>query len=205
MKRQQQGVTPIRLSRRPQIALPINLAPDARVAQVSVLPDFAGARPFARDSWDQLNKFQPAVVIGYSFDLRKLVEKIERNEVNAFSPQRALFALTDCGTNPISEAVRDQLWRTFGVPLYELIVAPGCRLLASECEVHEGWHVQPGATAYVVRGELLYDAPPVTSLHTRFAGEIESSPCACGRPTPRLKNITPCLPRPQDQQLAAIA
>ncbi len=174
------------------------------MAQISVLPEFEGARPFRRERWNELESFAPAILIGYGFDLERLAEKVANAEIQ-LAVSQALFALTDCGSNPISANLRETLWRVFGVPVYEMIVAPGCRLLAAECEAHDGWHVQPGASAYVVKGELVYDVPPLTNLYTGFTGDIDAQACPCGRPTERLKNLSPCLPRPYERRLAAIA
>lgn len=205
MKRHSLGVIPIRPNRISRIALPVSLPRDVRIAQICVLPDIASARKFARKDWPHLPEFNADCLVGYGTDLRRLAEKTRANELPPASPRRAIFALTNCGSKPITDSLRDLLWETFGAPLYELIIAPGCRLLASECEAHDGWHVQPGANAYLVKGELVYDLPPFTNLHTCFTGEIDAAACACGRPTPRLKNLGPCLPRPRERQLAAIA
>ncbi len=199
------SVVPFRPDRRPGLTLPFALPPEANAAQISVLPEFEGARPFRRERWNELQAYRPSVLIGYGFDLQRLAQTVRHGDIDLTTVDRAIFALTDSGSNPVSEKLREDLWRTFGVPLYELIVVPGCRLLASECEAHDGWHVQADASAYSIHGELVYDVPPVTRLHTGFTGEIETSPCPCGRPTPRLQNLVPCLPRPYEQHLAAAA
>ncbi len=205
MKRHSLGVIPFRPNRLPSLTLPLASASGLRAAQISVLPDFESVRPFRRERWGELEVFQPRILIGYGFDLQKLTDKVKAGEFELPSVDRAIIALTDCGSSPISNALRDHLWRTFGVPVYELIVAPGARLLACECEAHDGWHVQEGAKAYLVRGELVYDAPPLARAHTGFTGEIETQLCECGRKTARLKNLAPCLPRPYERRLAAIA
>jgi hypothetical protein len=205
MKRPSTRIIPFRAARRSLLTLPIAMKDEIRIAQISGLPEFAIARAFRRAQWSELSLFQPEILIGYGFDLDRLAEKVASSQVSLKSVDRSIFALTDCGSNPITEAFRDRLWKVFGVPIYELIVVPGCHLLASECEAHDGWHLQPGTDAYQVNGEVVYDLPPVTYLHTGFTGEIETAPCGCGRPTHRLKNLSPVLPQPYNRQLAAIA
>jgi hypothetical protein len=205
MKRYSLGVIPFRPARPRPLAIPLAGQPEVNIAQVSVFPEFKSARPFRREKWSDLEAFQPNIVIGYGFDLERLAESIIEKEFGLSSVDRAIFALTDCGSNPIGPKLRDKLWETFGVPVYELIIAPGCRLLAAECETHDGWHMQPGADAYLIWGEVVCDLPPLTNLHTGFTGEIDAAACACGRATTRLKNLGPCLPRPYERELAAIA
>jgi len=198
-------IIPFRAERRSRLALPMAIQDEIRIAQISGVREFAMARAFRRAQWSELPAFQPEILIGYGLDLDRLAEKVANSQVALATVSRAIFALTDSGSNPITEALRDRLWKVFGVPVYELIVVPGCHLLATECEAHDGWHLQPGTDAYQVKGEVIYDIPPVTYLHTGFTGEVETAPCGCGRPTHRLKNLSPFVPQPYDRQLAAIA
>ncbi len=205
MKRHSLGVIPFRPNRLPSLTLPLATAGGLRAAQISVLPEFQSVQPFRRERWGELGAFQPRILVGYGFDLQRLADKVIGGEFEIASLDRAVVALTDCGSSPISDALRNHVWRTFGVPVYELIVATGCRLLACECEAHDGWHVQEGAKPYLVKGELVYDAPPLTCAYTGFTGDIETQSCECGRQTVRLKNLRPYLPRPYERRLAAIA
>ncbi len=205
MKRHSLSVIPFRPARHPRLAVPLASDPELNIAQISVFPEFESARPFRRERWNDLEAFRPSALIGYGFDLERLAKSVAGKEFALTTVDRAVFALTDCGSNPISPELRETLWQTFSVPVYELIVAPGCRLLAAECETHDGWHMQPGANAYLMQGELVCDVPPLTNLHTGFTGEIDTAPCSCGRPTARLKNLGPCLPWPYERRLAAIA
>ncbi len=205
MKRRSLGVIPFRSNRLPSLTLPLQSVSGLKASQISVLPQFESVHPFRRERWSDLAAFQPRILVGYGFDLQILAAKVKAREVELTSLDRGIFALTDCGSSPIDDALREDLWKTFGVPIYELIVAPGCRLLACECEAHDGWHVQEGAKPYIARGEVVYDAPPVTGAHTGFTGDIEIAPCDCGRKTARLKNLAPCLPWPYERRLAAIA
>ena len=205
MKRHSFGVIPFRSAPRPCLQLPLALPPHIKAAQVSALPQFESVQPFRRERWQELAAFEPNVLVGYGFDLQRLAEKVRSQRMSLPSLNRTIFALTDCGANPISDPLREILWRTFGVPVYELIVAPGCALLAAECEAHDGYHLRDGAEAYLVGRELVCDAPPLTALRTGFTGDIETSPCACGADSARLKNLTPHLPRPHEQWVAAAA
>jgi hypothetical protein len=70
----------------------------------------------------------------------------------------------------LAAAERERLWRAFRVPVFEQVIAGDGTLLASECEAHDGLHIESA----------------------RFAvgdHEIERSPCGCGRTTPRLMAV----------------
>ncbi len=205
MQRHSLGVIPFRSPRRTVLRLPLSASLGWKAAQVSVLPEFQSVQPFRPERWEEIEGFAPNILVGYAFDLRRIVEKIRAKLLQLPSVDRSIFVLTDCGSNPLDNALRDRLWHVFGVPVYELIIAPGCRVLAAECEAHDGWHLQEGVDAYLVGDHLVYDAPPVNGLHTGFTGQIETAPCACGRPSVRLKNLAPHLPRPFERTISAVA
>ena len=67
----------------------------------------------------------------------------------------------------MSEADRESLWLAFRVPVFEQVIGKSGKLLAAECEAHDGLHI----------------ASPDLSLQ----GEsVDDSPCPCGRKTPRI-------------------
>ena len=67
----------------------------------------------------------------------------------------------------MSDADREVLWWAFRVPVFEQIIGKSGKLLAAECEAHDGLHV----------------ASPDLPLH----GEsVDDSLCPCGRKTPRI-------------------
>ena len=80
--------------------------------------------------------------------------------------RRMIFALHYPGSRFLSETERDQLWEVFQVPVCAVLLDRNGRLLAYECEAQSGLHVGPQAPW--------------------SAGELESAPCECGRPGPRL-------------------
>ncbi|MDQ2710833.1 MAG: hypothetical protein M3Y72_18670 [Acidobacteriota bacterium] len=205
MKRYSLGVIPFRPARSARLALPFAASPDMRAAQISVFPEFASVQPFPHERWRDLGAFRPSVLVGYGLDLQRLAEKVAKDDFELRTIDHAIFALTDCGSAPVSDVLRVTLWQRFGVPVYELIVAPGCRLLAFECEAHDGWHVADNAVPYLVMGELVCDFPPLANLHTDFSGQINPKPCACGRRSVRLKNLAPHIRKPYEHPLAAIA
>ena len=80
----------------------------------------------------------------------------------------------------ITLAERAEFWRVFGVPLFEQIMDPSGRVIAWECEAHEGLHVE--------------------SDEIELEGyQLDVNPCGCGRKTPRLQ----VLAQPELEQAAA--
>ena len=67
----------------------------------------------------------------------------------------------------LTDADRDCLWSAFRVPVFEQVIGKAGKLLAAECEAHDGLHVT--SSSWPHPGESLDDAP-----------------CPCGRKTPRI-------------------
>ena len=74
------------------------------------------------------------------------------------------------GRDPlISEEDRDFIWNTFGVPVFEYLLDADGRILARECEAHDGLH---------------FDGLPEA-----WEAETIEETCACGAPGARLKKL----------------
>jgi hypothetical protein len=71
---------------------------------------------------------------------------------------------------------RDLLWRAFGLPVFEQLLGADGRVVARECEVHDGLHADEGET--LLAGEA-----------AGHSAEIVTGHCYCGLETPRLRNI----------------
>jgi hypothetical protein len=94
---------------------------------------------------------RPAVLAGTFGELARAAER-------GAGARRAVYVVIPEG-RLLSDGERDELWRLFQVPVYALMVQPGGRVMAWECEAQNGLHVEEGG------------------------GE---STCACGRPGARL-------------------
>jgi hypothetical protein len=144
---------------------PIPPAPRTAV----LIPGFrsrGAVRVFA-DGWSaEVAGFEPQAIAGTLAQM----EAIAATEIPV---SHALIIVGHWGDERVMAADRQKLWTRFGVPVFEQMVGEDGRLLASECEAHEGLHVR----SRVGRAEI---------ARLRTAGEIDDSPCACGRTTPRL-------------------
>ena len=111
--------------------------------------------------------FQPAAIAGSKEQLTALLDSPPS------SVTHALIRLLRPSENLTTEAERAQFWRVFGVPLFEQIVDRAGRVIAWECEAHDGLHVDPHVFAL---DEIELEG------YT-----LDVSPCGCGRKTPRLR------------------
>ena len=103
----------------------------------------------------------------------------------------AIVVLSSLDHSTLSWRQRDLLWRAFGVPIFEQLRGWEGTVIARECEVHDGLHIDESAPAVELRkGELL-----VTHARTGLTGEIVRGLCECGAETPRLRNINVLNPK----------
>jgi hypothetical protein len=148
------------LPRKAALRYPVGAAPRTAV----LVPWFGSKEPvrvFAGGWCDAAARFQPAAIAGTRRQLLELAGGAAPDLTHA------VIALALPGEPLLSSSEREQLWRAFGVPVFEQIVDAAGRLLAAECEAHDGLHVaSPGR------------------LWPGLA--VVSTPCGCGLATPRL-------------------
>jgi len=105
--------------------------------------------------------FAPAAVAGTLEQLNALA----RDGIPSLT--HAVIILSRPEQPRLTDAGRESLWWAFGVPVFEQVIGKSGKLLAAECEAHDGLHI----------------ASPALSLH----GEsVDDSHCPCGRKTPRI-------------------
>jgi hypothetical protein len=83
-----------------------------------------------------------------------------------WSPDYPVIVLSHVDDGLITDADREYIWRTFGVPAFEYVLNGDGRIVARECEAHHGLHL-----------EGLVD------------GEVTADPCPCGRLGDRLLRL----------------
>jgi hypothetical protein len=122
----------------------------------------AGAVRVFPDGWNpETAAFAPAAVAGTFEQIRALAQ------IQIPSLTHALIVLARPGGPRLTENDRERLWRDFRLPVFEQIIGPSGVLLAAECEAHDGLHVESS------------DLPLGRDT-------IDTSPCPCGRRTPRI-------------------
>ena len=186
-----------------RLRLPFPTNPKLKVAQVSLKLLFAGVKAFASERWIELEIYRPHVLAGTAADLQRISERLQLGTLDLASVDHAIFVITECGDKPLSDIMRVLFWQTFAVPIFELYVGPHGSLLASECQAHEGWHVEAGAAILFSQGELIFESPQRKLLRTGLAAEVNMEPCPCGRHSTRL--LVEARPLRDDVELVAIA
>lgn len=176
--------------------------PNLRVAQIARTASFDSVKAFRRGDWGALEHHRPRALVGNAGDLREVAQRVAAGAIDLSSVDHATFVLTDFGATPLTDVLRVVLWQAFGVPVYELFYGKG-GILASECETHDGWHVEPGASFWLAHGELRVDGFGAKGMRTGLSGSIETTVCPCGRQGLRLMNIG--LHSEPAQRLAATA
>jgi phenylacetate-coenzyme A ligase PaaK-like adenylate-forming protein len=159
---------------------------------------------FPSDRWPELEEFRPQVLAGSTGELQKLAQCVQSRAFDLSSVDHAIFAITVCGEEALSDRTRVVLWQAFGVPVYELLVSANGTLLGSECEAHDGWHVEPNVRFAIIDGKIAYVASGRTGEPTGLAGRLESGRCACGRLGVRILDVKPVIAQAK-RKLAAIA
>ncbi len=97
-----------------------------------------------------------------------LADRKLRGLVEFPSLRIALVVLTETGGNPVGGDYRELLWQAFEVPIFEQLRNRAGDVIARECEVHDGMHVDPAARLDET--------------------DLIKEPCECGAETPRLRN-----------------
>lgn len=147
-----------RWTKRPVLAYPIPPAPKTAVL-LNGFRQTANIRVFENGWTEAAATFAPAAIAATLAQLRALP--------STASVRNALIALVRPNDPPLSEEDREHLWRAFRVPVFEQRIDDSCNLLAAECEAHDGLHLE-------------------SELSPREGELLESTPCGCGRTTPRL-------------------
>jgi phenylacetate-coenzyme A ligase PaaK-like adenylate-forming protein len=128
-----------------------------------VAPNFQerdGVRTFEENQFPEIEKFRPEILAGTVHVLLRLAEIIR--------VPRALVAFSGARLGPLSPRDRDLLWSAYQVPVFEQSLSPEGAVIARECEAHDGLH--------------LY-------LPEHYRGAVQTQPCPCGRPEPRIAPI----------------
>jgi hypothetical protein len=91
-----------------------------------------------------------------------------------WSPAYPLIVLSDLHEGLIMEADREYIWQSFGVPVFEYLIGGDGRIVARECEAHDGLHLEPDSAF---------------PLKEDWPGKVTSEACPCGQSGDRLLSL----------------
>lgn len=152
-------------------------------------------REFNPDDVVWIRSYAPEALVAPLDIALSLADRKTRGLFDFPSLRTALVVLTSLADSPLADHHRDLLWRAFGVPVFEQLRGWDGAIVARECEVHDGLHVDESAAILQLHGDELlatqFAAPgdPIIRARTGLTGEIVTGPCECGAETPRLRGL----------------
>lgn len=132
-------------------------------------------REFSPEDLAGLQDYDPEALVLPTDLALPLAETKQRGLLDLPSLKRALVVLWSFDTRPLTPHQRDLLWAAFLLPVFEQLRGWDGKVVARECEVHDGLHLD--------------SQRPDLELPAGLRGELAEEPCDCGLETPRLKNL----------------
>jgi len=181
---------------------PLEHTPKTAILMANFKPA-SGIKVITQNWSEGLKRFGASALAAPVKVLRSIAEAVEAGEQDP--PLLGHFVVSFTGGNEgeLSEDDRERFWRVFRVPLFEQRVGFDGRVIAHECEAHDGLHIMPERAAIeeTAHSELLLTSltdlrHPTLRVGTRLAGSIRGDCCDCGNATARLIGAGP-LPAPQ--------
>ncbi len=163
-------------------------------------------RAMSPNHWAQsLKRFGAGALAAPISVLREIAGAIDHGQQEVHGLKHFVVSFKGGDLGELKEADREQFWRVFQVPVFEQRVGFDGRVVAYECEAHDGLHVMPESAAFeeTAASELLMTSLtdlryPMLRVGTRLARWIEHECCGCGNAAPRL-----VAARPHPMPLAA--
>jgi len=160
-------------------------------------------RVFSESKLQALARWTPEAIAGPVSFLVGLAQRVNSGDIFLPPLPRCLIAFTSLDDGALDSGARDLLWQVFQVPVFEQWLGLDGRLVATECDAHEGLHLIPENVVLEQNGGLGTLLTSLTDVHrpalrlaTPFTATIEHAKCGCGRTTPRLVGLR-CLPQPR--------
>ena len=179
------------------------LAAPARIATIGV--DFRAAsnlRRFSMFDGAALCSWTPDALVLPLGAALTLADRRKRGALELPALSTAIVVLTSFAETPLDLHHREELWRVFGVPVFEQLRGWDGHVIARECEVHDGLHIDQSRGPFrLQRNELL--APLQLPVRTGLSGKIVTAHCECGAETPRLCDLVRLEREPVDEPAAA--
>lgn len=144
----------------------------------------------------KLVDYRPVVLQAYANTLGLFARYLEANGGSRIKPQGIITS-----AELLTEENRRLIEGVFGCPVYNRYGSREVAVIASECERHQGLHVNAenllvevladGHSALDADGEiaitdLMNDAMPMIRYRIRDVGRLRSAPCTCSRGLPLL-------------------
>ena len=164
--------------------------------RIAVLkPGFAippNSREFAASDSSGIHAWAPDALVAPLNTALLLADQRLRGRFELPSLEIALTVVTRLDDSPLAPHHRDLLWRAFQVPVFEQLLSWEGSVIARECELHCGLHLDDDTVIATVRdAELLLThlnqiERPIILARTGYSAAISTDACDCGASSPRL-------------------
>lgn len=180
-------------------ALKSPIADPGRVAVVGGgIRESADVRLFRFDLPDEISEYRPESIAGPVDRLRKLALDVIAGTLRLPSLDRSVVAFSGMRDGLLSPEDRELFWKAYRVPVFEQFHGFAREPLATECEAHDGLHVEtPDAVFEITSRDRLVvsclapSSHTITRLETGFTARMETRVCGCGSSSPRLVGLQP--------------
>jgi len=181
---------------------PLEHTPKTAILMAGFQPT-SGVKVMAQNWSKGLKRFGASALAAPVGVLRSLAEAVETGEQEAPSLRHFVVSFTGGEQGELAEDDRERFWQVFQVPVFEQRLGFDGRVIAYECEAHNGLHIVPERAAIeeTAHSELLLTSltdlrHPTLRVGTRLGGKIQHDCCDCGNAASRLIGARP-LPAPQ--------
>ena len=164
----------------------------------------SGIRVMEQNWGKGLKRFGASALAAPIGVLRTLATEAEAGQQDLPPLHHFVVSFTGGGQGELEDHDRELLWRVFRVPIFEQRLGFDGRVIAYECEAHDGLHIVPERAAIeeTPRAELLLTSltdlrRPTLRVGTRLGGTIQRECCDCGNSAARLIGARPLgVPQP---------
>lgn len=157
----------------------------------------ASVREFAR----QWKKVRPTLVFGHAHSIYLLAQYLDRLNIRHLRPKGIISS-----SMMLLPHERVLIERVFGTKVADRYGGEEVSLIASECERHEGLHINiehlvveflkddgtdavPGELGHIVVTDLMNRAMPFIRYQVEDMGVLTGRKCSCGRGLPLMENV----------------
>jgi phenylacetate-CoA ligase len=161
---------------------------------------FTFTQDIMEETFKDLNRFQPEIIIGYTNPLYNFAQFIINKKL-AFHPKAVIT-----GAEKLHEFQRKTIIKAFGCPVFNTYGSREFMLIGAECEKHHGLHIsmenlfveiikedgtpaKEGEMGEIVITDLHNYGMPFLRYKIGDLGIVSETPCPCGRGLILLKDV----------------
>jgi phenylacetate-CoA ligase len=150
----------------------------------------------------KLTRFQPDLIQAYASSIHLLARYLRRNGIQPSYPRLGIISAAE----RLTPAMREEIESVFPAKVFDRYGSREVSAIAAECDHHQGLHIH--SPSYIVEtidpatGETVRDrageivitvlnnyAMPFIRYRIGDLGILDEAPCACGRTSPRLREV----------------